>query len=100
MPGAEDVEQLFRQFDTDVHGWILRIVRDRAAADDVLVEAFWRLSLIPALLVPSGIFLARTTELFSIQMWYALPTIPVGMAMYYLVWKFLVGSLNAEVGIA
>ena len=57
-------------------------------------------SLIPALLVPAGILLARTTEIFDLQMWYALPAIPVGMAMYYLAWKFLVGSLNAEVGIA
>jgi hypothetical protein len=57
-------------------------------------------SLLPAVLVPSGILLARTTELFDIQLWYALPAIPVGMAVYYLVWKFLVGSLNAEVGIA
>jgi len=35
-------EQLFRQFETEVYGWIVRIVRDRSAADDVLVEAFWR----------------------------------------------------------
>jgi len=35
-------EQLFRQFEADVHGWILRIVRDAAASDDVLVDAFWR----------------------------------------------------------
>ena len=55
---------------------------------------------IPALLVPGGILLARTTELFYIQMGYALLAIPVGMAMYYLAWKFLVGSLNAEIGIA
>ena len=57
-------------------------------------------SFIPALLVPAGILLARTTELFYIQMGYALLAIPVGMAMYYLVWKFIVGSLNAELGIA
>ena len=55
---------------------------------------------IPALLVPAGILLARTTELFYIQMGYALLAIPVGMAMYYLAWKFLVGSLNEEVGVA
>ena len=55
---------------------------------------------VPAILVPAGIVLARTTELFYIQMGYALLAIPVGMAFYYLVWKFLVGSLNAEVGIA
>src|SRR5215472_5518374 len=35
-------ERLFRQFERDVFGWILRIVRERAAAEDVLVETFWR----------------------------------------------------------
>jgi len=35
-------EQLFRLFEADVYAWVLRIVRDRTAADDVLVEAFWR----------------------------------------------------------
>lgn len=35
-------ERLFRRFQADVYRWILRIVRDRSAADDVLVEAFWR----------------------------------------------------------
>src|SRR5215510_6574539 len=35
-------ESLFRQFEADVYRWIVRIVRDRSAADDVLVEAFWR----------------------------------------------------------
>lgn len=35
-------ESLFRMFEADVHRWILRIVRDGSAADDVLVEAFWR----------------------------------------------------------
>src|SRR5262245_14877488 len=35
-------ESLFRQFEADVRRWIVRIVRDRTAADDVLVEAFWR----------------------------------------------------------
>jgi hypothetical protein len=57
-------------------------------------------SIIPALLVPTGILLARTTELFDIQMGYALLAIPVGMAVYYLAWKFIVGPLNAELGIA
>jgi RNA polymerase sigma-70 factor, ECF subfamily len=35
-------EVLFRRFERDVFRWILRIVRDRAAAEDALVEAFWR----------------------------------------------------------
>jgi hypothetical protein len=57
-------------------------------------------ALLVALLVPAGITLGRTLQLFSVQLWYALPAIPVGMAVYYLVWKHLVGSLNREVGIA
>ena len=57
-------------------------------------------SVLPALLVPAGILLGRALELFHIQMGYALLAIPVGMAMYYLAWKFLVGSLNREMGIA
>ena len=35
-------EHLFRHFEGDVYSWIMRIVRDPSAADDVLVEAFWR----------------------------------------------------------
>ena len=35
-------EALFHQFERDVYRWILRIVRDRSDAEDVLVEAFWR----------------------------------------------------------
>lgn len=35
-------ERLFRHFEGDVYRWILRIVRDASAAEDVLVEAFWR----------------------------------------------------------
>ena len=35
-------ESLFRQFQPEVYGWILRIVRDRGSAEDALVEAFWR----------------------------------------------------------
>lgn len=38
----EALEELFRRFGREVYGWILRIVRDPAAAEDVLVESFWR----------------------------------------------------------
>ena len=34
-------EILFRRYEPEVHRWILRIVRDGSAADDVLVDAFW-----------------------------------------------------------
>jgi RNA polymerase sigma factor (sigma-70 family) len=36
-------ETLFRQFQNEVYGWIVRIVRDPAAAEDLTVETFWRI---------------------------------------------------------
>lgn len=38
----EAFEALFTAFHAEVHRWALRIVRDASAADDVVVEAFWR----------------------------------------------------------
>jgi RNA polymerase sigma-70 factor (ECF subfamily) len=35
-------EALFREHQHEVYRWIVRIVRDRAAADDLTVETFWR----------------------------------------------------------
>jgi len=39
----EAFETLFRQFQNEVYHWVVRIVRDRAAAEDLTVEAFWRI---------------------------------------------------------
>jgi RNA polymerase sigma factor (sigma-70 family) len=36
-------ETLFRMHQRSVNGWVLRIVRDPSAAEDVTVEAFWRM---------------------------------------------------------
>jgi RNA polymerase sigma-70 factor (ECF subfamily) len=36
-------ETLFYMHQRTVFGWVLRIVRDRSAAEDVTVEAFWRM---------------------------------------------------------
>ena len=36
-------EALFRRHQSEVYGWIVRIVRDPAAADDLTVETFWRI---------------------------------------------------------
>ena len=36
-------ESLFRAHQRSVYGWILRIVRDPAAAEDLTVETFWRI---------------------------------------------------------
>jgi hypothetical protein len=52
------------------------------------------------LLIPGGVALARLLDDFTIQMRFALPMVPIGMAVYYLAWKHLVGRLNAELGIA
>ncbi len=35
-------ESLFRHFERQVYRWIIRIVRDSTAAEDVLVDTFWR----------------------------------------------------------
>ena len=40
---AEAFEALFRQFQGEVYGWIVRIVRDPGAAEDLTVETFWRI---------------------------------------------------------
>ena len=57
-------------------------------------------ALLPLVLVPLGITLAGAFDVFHIQLWYAAPAVPLGMAAYYLLWKYVVGFLNAEVGIA
>jgi RNA polymerase sigma-70 factor (ECF subfamily) len=36
-------ELLFRQFHREVHAWIVRFVRDPAAAEDLTIEVFWRI---------------------------------------------------------
>ena len=36
-------EDLFRQFQGEVYGWIVRLVRDRSLAEDLTVEAFLRM---------------------------------------------------------
>jgi RNA polymerase sigma-70 factor (ECF subfamily) len=35
-------EAIFKQLEVEVYRWVLRIVRDPAGAEDVVVEAFWR----------------------------------------------------------
>ncbi|MCI0723725.1 MAG: RNA polymerase sigma factor [Acidobacteria bacterium] len=39
----EAFEALFRQFQREVYGWIIRMVRDRWVAEDLTVETFWRI---------------------------------------------------------
>ncbi len=56
-------------------------------------------ALLPLVLMPGGVVLARTLDVFIIQWRFALPMVPIGMAVYYLAWKHLVGFLNDEMGI-
>ncbi len=57
-------------------------------------------ALLTLLLMPGGVALARVLDAFTVQWQFALPMVPIGMATYYLAWKYLVGFLNEEVGIA
>ena len=49
-------ESLFRQHQRDVFRWIVRIVRDPAAAEDLTVETFWRVHRAHARFHPEGNF--------------------------------------------
>ena len=57
-------------------------------------------ALLVIILIPGGITLARFFDVFTIQWQFALPMFPVGMTIYYLAWKYFVGFLNTEMGIA
>ncbi len=57
-------------------------------------------ALLPLFLMPAGVALARALDVFTIQWRFALPMIPIGMVVYYLAWKYVVGFLNDEMGIA
>ena len=52
----EAFEALFRQFQGEVYGWIIRIVRDRGIAEDLTVETFWRIHRAHARFNPDGNF--------------------------------------------
>ena len=57
-------------------------------------------AVLPVMLFPGGIMLGRLLDIFTIQWKLAIPIIPIGMAAYYLAWKYIVGFLNKEMGIA
>jgi RNA polymerase sigma-70 factor (ECF subfamily) len=51
-------EALFRQHQKQVYAWIVRIVRDSGIAEDLTVEAFWRIYRSRARFDPAGNFQA------------------------------------------
>jgi hypothetical protein len=59
-------------------------------------------AMLPLLLIPGGIMLSATQvlDVLTIPLGFALMAAPAGMAVYYLLWKHLVGFLNAELGLA
>ena len=57
-------------------------------------------AILPLLLMPLGVALAGALDVFHLNWELVLPMAPVGMTVYYLAWKYLVGFLNQEVGIA
>jgi len=57
-------------------------------------------ALLALVLMPGGVALGRLLDTFTIQWQFALPMVPIGMATYYLAWKYCVGFLNEEIGIA
>src|SRR5208282_4127796 len=52
----EAFEALFREFQGQVYRWIVRIVHDPAAAEDLTVETFWRIYRARARFRPDGSF--------------------------------------------
>jgi RNA polymerase sigma-70 factor, ECF subfamily len=55
---SEAFEALFRQHQREVFGWIVRIVRDSGIAEDLTVEAFWRIYRARDRFDPAGNFCA------------------------------------------
>jgi hypothetical protein len=59
-------------------------------------------ALLPLLLIPGGVLVSamRLLDALTIPLGLALVAAPLGMAVYYLLWKHIVGFLNEEMGIA
>ena len=57
-------------------------------------------ALLPLILMPLVVGLLREVGLFDLPLGTVAAFAPVGMIGYYLVWKYIVGFCNAELGIA
>ncbi len=56
-------------------------------------------AVLPLLLVPAGFALARALEVPWISLTGAATVLPVGVVVYYLAWKYLVGFCNEVLGV-
>ena len=57
-------------------------------------------AILPFLLAPVGVLLAHATEIGFVTPGRAAAGFPIGLIVYYLVWKHLVGFLNRLVGVS
>jgi hypothetical protein len=57
-------------------------------------------ALLPVILIPMVVVLLREVGLFAVPLTTVAALAPVGFIGYYLVWKYVVGFFNAELGIA
>jgi len=57
-------------------------------------------ALLPAVLIPAGLILARHLGILMLTPMLGLAVLPLAAAFYYLVWKHLVGFLNEVVNVA
>ena len=56
-------------------------------------------ALLPLVIVPLGVTLVSAFGIFRFEPQWWIPFVVTAMVAYYLVWKYAVGFLNAEVGI-
>lgn len=59
----EAFEALVRQFQGEVYGWVVRIVRDPGIAEDLTVETFWRVYRARGQFRPDGNFAGWTRRI-------------------------------------
>ena len=69
----------------------------------VAISRRWPISIhgaiLPALLIPAGIALARSFDLTFVTVDRMAVFAPLAFVVYYLIWKYLVGRLNDLLGI-
>lgn len=57
-------------------------------------------AVLPVVLLPAGVLLAHWLSVFEVPLPLIAFAAPFGIAVYYLLWKHVVGFLNAELGVS
>jgi RNA polymerase sigma-70 factor, ECF subfamily len=63
--GLEAFERMFREYQPEVRRWLVRLVRDQAAADELTIDVFWRIYRARARFDPSRSFVAWARRIAS-----------------------------------